>query len=154
MIPMFQTLFSSSNTDSIYKKLNIEEMQTILKTPEKYIIIHTLMYDYQDYILPGTVPDTREESIINEMLTRIDIPDKPIVIYGKNARDETPETKAKQLKSLGIHDISVYSGGMFEWLLLNEVYGHTEFPVQIQLQVQMNINHNKNPKIHDIWKYR
>lgn len=149
---MFQTLFTSSNTDSIYKKLNIEEMQTILKTPEKYIIIHTLMYEYQDCILPGTVPDTREESVINEMLTRIDIPDKPIVIYGKNARDETVEKKAKQLKSLGIHDISVYYGGMFEWLLLNEVYGYTEFPVQVQ--VQTNNTHNKNPKIHDIWKYR
>jgi len=142
---MFQSFFKET-----YKKINVEEMQTILRTPEKYIIIHTLTSEYQDYIIPGTVQDTREESVINEMLTRIDIPDKPIVIYGKNARDETPETKTKQLKSLGLHDLSIYSGGMFEWLLLNEVYGDTEFPVQ----VQTNHNHNKNPKIHDIWKYR
>jgi rhodanese-related sulfurtransferase len=117
-------------------------MQTILKTPEKYIIIHTLTSEYQDCLLPGTVPDTREESVINEMLTRVDIPDKPIVIYGKNARDKMPEKKAKQLQSLGIREISIYSGGIFEWLLLNEVYGDTEFPVE------------SRHKIHDIWKYR
>ena len=147
MIPMFQTFFTYSPSSETYKKINPEEMQTILKTPEKYIIIHTLTSEYQDYVIPGTVQDTREESVINEMLTRIDIPDKPIVIYGKNARDETLVTKANQLKSLGIHDISVYSGGMFEWLLLNEVYGPTEFPVKVQTD-------QTNTKIHDIWKYR
>jgi rhodanese-related sulfurtransferase len=140
---MFQTFFTSSS--ETYKKISVEEMQTILKTPAKYIIIHTLTSEYQDYVIPGTVQDTREESVINEMLTRIDIPDKPIVIYGKNARDETPETKAKQLKSLGIHDISVYSGGMFEWLLLNEVYGSDEFPIKVQTDQTI---------MHDIWKYR
>ena len=144
MIPMFQSFFGSSN--ETYKKISPAEMQTILKTPEKYIIIHTLTSEYQDYVIPGTVQDTREESVINEMLTRIDIPDKPIIIYGKNARDETVEVKANQLKSLGIHDISVYSGGMFEWLLLNEVYGHTEFPVKVQT--------DQIKKMHDIWKYR
>ena len=142
---MFQSFFTSST--EIHKKISPAEMQRILKTPEKYIIIHTLTSEYQDYVIPGTVQDTREESVINEMLTRIDIPDKPIVIYGKNARDETPETKAKQLKSLGIHDLSIYSGGMFEWLLLNEVYGPTEFPVKVQTD-------QTNQKIHDIWKYQ
>jgi len=142
---MFQSFFKET-----YQKISPEEMQTILKTPDKYIIIHTLTSEYQDYIIPGTVQDTREESIINEMLTRIDIPDKPIIVYGKNARDETPVTKTKQLKSLGLHDLSIYSGGMFEWLLLNEVYGDTEFPVQ----VQTNNHHHKHPKMHDIWKYQ
>ena len=144
MIPIFQSFFSSSSSNETYKKINIEEMQRILETPEKYIVIHTLNSEYQDSIIPGTVQDTREESIINEMLTRIDIPDKPIIVYGKNARDETPVTKVNQLKSLGFRDISIYSGGMFEWLLLNEVYGSNEFPVE---------NRSRN-KIHDIWKYR
>jgi hypothetical protein len=84
------------------------------------------------------------------MLTRVDIPDKPIVIYGKNARDETVEKKANQLKSLGIREISIYSGGMFEWLLLNEVYGDTEFPVQVQ-----TYHYPHQPqKMYDIWKYQ
>ena len=141
MIPIFQSFFS---TDQICKKISVEEMQRILETPEKYIVIHTLTSEYSDCVIPGTIEDMREESIINEMLTRIDIPDKPIIVYGKNARDETPEKKAKQLKSLGFHDISVYSGGMFEWLLLNELYGSNEFPVE---------NRGRN-KIYDIWKYR
>lgn len=144
---MFQTFFSSSET---YKKISPAEMQTILKTPEKYIMIHTLTSEYQDYVIPGTVQDTREESVINEMLNRIDIPDKPIIVYGKNVRDETPVTKANQLKSLGIREISIYSGGMFEWLLLNEVYGPTEFPVK----VQTDHYHHQPQKMHDIWKYQ
>jgi hypothetical protein len=30
--------------------------------------------------------------------------------------------------SLGINDVYVYSGGMFEWVLLQDIYGVSEFP--------------------------
>ena len=29
---------------------------------------------------------------------------------------------------LGFRDISIYCGGLFEWLLLQDVYGRSEFP--------------------------
>jgi hypothetical protein len=58
-------------------------------------------------LIPGTIPVEKEEAIINEMLNRVDIPDKPIVIYGKNAHDESPEKKYQQLKSLGIQEIYI-----------------------------------------------
>jgi hypothetical protein len=123
-------------------QFTLEDMQRALKTPEKYIIINTLTYEYHDCLIPGTVPDTKEESVINEMLNNFDQPDKPIIIYGKNSHDETPHTKWKQLRILGLSDIFIYGGGLFEWLLLHEVYGPSEFPI---------ISTSKMP---DIWKYR
>ena len=36
--------------------------------------------------------------------------------------------KYKQLLSLGFTNVSIYIGGMFEWLLLQEIYGEAPFP--------------------------
>ena len=36
--------------------------------------------------------------------------------------------KQKQLVSLGFKNVYIYLGGMFEWLLLQDVYGQKEFP--------------------------
>jgi hypothetical protein len=54
-------------------------------------------------------------------------------VYGKNSQDETPYKKAYQLKELGLKCVYVYTGGMFEWLLLQDVYGVKEFPTTKQL---------------------
>jgi hypothetical protein len=51
-----------------------------------------------------------------------------IVVYGKNAGDPNVEKKYQQLVSLGFSDIYIYSGGMFEWMLLQDIYGAREFP--------------------------
>jgi len=139
MIPIFHSIFSSKEP---YKKITLEDVQWILNRPDKYIIINTLPIEYQECLIPGTIPVEKEEAIINEMLNRIDIPDKPIVIYGKNTHDESPKKKYQQLKSLGIQEIYIYSSGMFEWLLLNDIYGSNEFPMLCP------------KKTVDIWKYR
>ena len=36
--------------------------------------------------------------------------------------------KYKQLISLGFSRVFIYSGGLFEWVLLQELYGENEFP--------------------------
>jgi len=51
-----------------------------------------------------------------------------IIIYGKNSNDEKIYKKYNQLISLGFYNIYLYVGGMFEWLLLQDIYGSTEFP--------------------------
>jgi hypothetical protein len=53
---------------------------------------------------------------------------KPIVIYGMNSADQSVETKYEQLIGLGFREIYIYGGGLFEWMLLQDVYGATEFP--------------------------
>jgi hypothetical protein len=56
-----------------------------------------------------------------------------LVIYGKNANDPTVDKKVKQLLGLGFVHIYVYPGGLFEWLLLQDVYGSDEFPTTKQV---------------------
>ena len=59
-----------------------------------------------------------------------------IVVYGKNCNDETAYNKYNYLKKCGFINIYLYSGGIFEWLLLNEIYGSENFPVNnIELDI-------------------
>ena len=45
-----------------------------------------------------------------------------------NCNDESIYKKYNQLQDLGFENIGVYVGGMFEWLLLQDVYGEDLFP--------------------------
>ena len=54
-----------------------------------------------------------------------------IIIYGKNSDDQTIYNKYDQLNKLGFYNIYLYSGGLFEWLLLQDIYGRDEFPTTI-----------------------
>ena len=65
----------------------------------------------------------------NKILYVYSEPDRPIIIYGKNSTDSSAIKKYDQLVKLGIKDVYIYYGGLFEWLLLNELYGNEEFPV-------------------------
>ena len=51
-----------------------------------------------------------------------------IIIYGRNSNDETIYKKYNQLFGLGFTNVYVYIGGLFEWLLLQDIYGTDEFP--------------------------
>jgi hypothetical protein len=51
-----------------------------------------------------------------------------IIVYGKNANDEKMYHKYNQLFSLGFYNTYLYLGGVFEWLLLQDIYGVKEFP--------------------------
>ena len=53
---------------------------------------------------------------------------KRIIIYGKNCNDETVNQRWQQLINLGFHNVFVYFGGMFEWLMLQDIYGKDLFP--------------------------
>ena len=37
--------------------------------------------------------------------------------------------KYNQLKKLGFSNVHIYFGGLFEWLLLREIYGDINFPI-------------------------
>ena len=45
-----------------------------------------------------------------------------------NCNDNNVLTKYYQLKKLGLNNIYVYLGGIFEWLLLQDIYGIENFP--------------------------
>jgi hypothetical protein len=118
-------MFWFSNDDIKY--FTFEDVQYCLCNRD-YIIINTLPLNDQDCLITNTINGNNEEKILNEMLYDTNIPDKKIIVYGKNLHDETTIKKINQLKSYGIKDIFVYKGGMFEWLLLQDIYGNTNFP--------------------------
>lgn len=123
---MFTEWFTTAS--NCYKKTNFEGIQNALKNPNDFIILNTLSVTEQYCLITGTIDALTEEKVINEMMENIEIPDKSIIIYGKNANDESTYIKYKQLRNLGITKINIYSGGIFEWLLLQDIYGNNYFP--------------------------
>jgi hypothetical protein len=126
-------MFSFFQKEKCYKKANFEDVQYALQHKHDFLIINTLSVSEQNCLIFGTMNALFEEKIINEMIYTIDIPDKPIIIYGKNANDDSPYIKYKQLNNLGIQNIKIYSGGLFEWLLLQDIYGNEPFPTTTKI---------------------
>jgi hypothetical protein len=113
------------NSQSI-KKINFEDMQTVIKNAEIYLIINTLPQSDQSCLIVNTILATEEEQLINKFLK--ENKNIRIIIYGKNCNDDTVQKKYQQLLSLGFCNIYVYNGGIFEWLILQDIYGKDLFP--------------------------
>ena len=125
------------NQQSI-QKLNFEDIQQIIKTPENYILINTLDKDLQECLIPNTINVNNEEIIINNLLSNDKT--KNIIIYGKNVNDPSIYERYEQLIKLGFNNLYIYPGGMFEWLCLQDIYSDDLFPT--------------NKKEMDILKYK
>ena len=108
------------------KKINFEDMQTIIKNPELYLLINTLSISEQNCLIINTTFAEEEEVIINKYMKQNK--NIRIIIYGKNCNDEKVQSRFQQLLSLGFYNIFIYPGGMFEWLMLQDIYGKDLFP--------------------------
>lgn len=113
------------NSQSI-QKINFEDMQTVYRNPEIYIIINTLPISEQGCLIINTIKPEQEESTINRYLQNNK--NIRIIIYGRNSNDETIIKKYNQLIGLGFMNVYVYTGGIFEWLVLQDIYGYDDFP--------------------------
>ena len=108
------------NSASI-KYINFEE---VINAPTT-VIINTLPISEQHCLIAGSIAGMDEELVINGLLkTNKGV---QIIVYGKNCADVGVVKKAMQLKTIGFSNVCVYGGGLFEWLLLQDVYGKTEF---------------------------
>ena len=114
--------------------IGFEDMKIAIQKPSRYIIINTFE---QDVIIKNTVRDADEERIINEQLNNYKSPDLPIIVYGRNSCDVSVEQKQTQLATLGLNEIYIYAGGLFEWLLLQDVYSADEFPTTNQIPIDI-----------------
>ena len=112
---------------SNYQKIGFEDVQYAIKTPEQFLLINTLSEKEQQCLLPNTVTADQEETVINHYLKK-GTKEVSIIVYGKNANDEKIYHKYNQLLSLGFYNTYLYLGGLFEWLLLQDIYGVKEFP--------------------------
>lgn len=108
---------------SSIKYINFEEV--LKATPATTIIINTLTVSEQNCLIVDTVPALDEETVVNELLKTNR--QMQIIVYGKNCTDLGVIKKATQLQTIGFSNVCVYGGGLFEWLLLQDIYGKTEF---------------------------
>lgn len=131
MIKSIQILFvhriKMGNTQSSNTKVNFEDIQYVLKIDDHCLLINTLNEREQDCLIPKTINASQEETMINKLL-QDNMKNIKIIVYGRNCNDENIYKKQSQLLSLGFYEVYVYVGGLFEWLMLQDIYGHVEFP--------------------------
>lgn len=108
-------------------KINFDDIRFLLRQKQgsNILLISTLPENQQDCLIKGTTPCYEEVSLINECIQKSQ--NVKIIIYGKNSNDETVYKKSEQLQSLGFSDVYIFTGGLFEWLLLQDIYGDDEF---------------------------
>jgi hypothetical protein len=99
--------------------------EDVKKTTEKnYILINTLPSTEQNCLIYNTVPIENEVTIVEQAIKNKSI----IIIYGYNTNDSTIYKKYKQIRQQLRHkNVFIYAGGMFEWLLMQDIYGKDEF---------------------------
>jgi hypothetical protein len=123
-------------------KINYEDVQDACKNAlnnknnngKKYAIINTMDKTWQSCLIQSTIPIQEEEEMINGILnnnnkhSNSNSNDITVIVYGTNSNDERIYSKYEQLVKLGIKNVFIYTGGMFEWLLLQDIYGRDLFP--------------------------
>lgn len=110
------------------KKSDYEDVLHAINNPQTHILINTLPVGEQSVLIKNTTPYSEEESVINQILTAYTMDSKTVVVYGKNANDASAEKKYWQISNLGFQHVFLYGGGLFEWLLLQDIYGDVNFP--------------------------
>jgi hypothetical protein len=107
-------------------KVNYHDMQNAIE--RKILIINTLKEEEQHCLIQTTCLASHEVKKINELLSQGLSPITHIFIYGRNVDDPLTVDKYIQLKKLGFRHVFMYTGGLFEWLLLQDIYGDVLFP--------------------------
>ena len=103
-------------------KINFESLQKIITSSNnEFLIISTLENDNQECLIKNTLSPNEEIENIK------------IVIYGENCSDSKVISKYNQLYKLGFTKLYVYIGGLYEWLLLQDIYGEDEFPTTTKI---------------------
>jgi len=108
-------------------KIGYEDFLYILKNPDKYNIISTLSAENQECLIKNTLSIQNENYIFDNYIKEQKFNIK-IIIYGSHSSDVSVDKKYKQLTEIGFNNIYIYTGGLFEWLLLQDIYGKNEFP--------------------------
>jgi hypothetical protein len=124
MLPNIYTWFQKKSI----RKIGFEDVKYAIAHPNQYILINTLPVSEQKCLIKTTLEWNLEEKLINEMMNQYTMNSRTFIIYGKNAVDDSVDKKYHQMNDLGFTELYIYSGGIFEWILLQDIYGDAEFP--------------------------
>ena len=106
--------------NSAIQRISFEDVQYAQASGQ--LIINTLPVSEQSMLISKTVSCDKEiQSVENAIRLK-----EPILIYGKHGNDDTIYVKYDQIKKLG-GKVYLYVGGLFEWLLLQDIYGAEHF---------------------------
>ena len=114
---------NTSSTISHY--VSYEDIQNDIQS-KRCVLLNTLTIQQQSCLIKNTLSLENEVSFMNKIINNHDY--DTIYIYGKNYMDISTNKKYEQLLSLGLKNVYIYAGGLFEWLLLQDIYGDEDFP--------------------------
>ena len=103
--------------NQITKKVSFQDIQ-YAQTNDHILIINTLPENEQQLVIYKTVLIQNEIAEVERAIQS----KNTIIIYGKNSSDESIYIKYNQISKLG-GNVYIYLGGLFEWLLLQDIYG-------------------------------
>jgi len=119
------------NQVSLIPKVSYEDIQMVVyrnsHVQHSTLLINTLPPSLQHCLIKTTVDIRFEERVVNTVIQKR--PDIMIIVYGKNSNDITILHKYEQLVKLGFMNVHIYTGGIFEWMLLHEIYGKDLFKI-------------------------
>lgn len=96
-----------------------------------HTIIHIMPPDQEMCLIKNTLSANKEIEVINQFIEQKQF-NKTILIYGKNMGDyNIILQRHNQIRNLGFTRVYIYLGGLFEWLLLQELYGTVNFPTSV-----------------------
>ena len=98
------------------QRINFEDIQFAQKNNS--LIINTLPSTEQSLLIAGTISCEKEIKAVEVAIQK----KESIFIYGRHCNDETIYLKYEQIRKLG-GKVYLYAGGLFEWLLLQDIYG-------------------------------
>jgi hypothetical protein len=105
-------------------KISYEDMKYCIQN--NVLIISVIKKEDENCLIKNTTTSFEEENIINDLYNKKTL-STIIIMYGYNCNDNNIVKKYKQLLELGFNNIYVYMGGLFEWLLLQDIYGKENF---------------------------
>jgi len=114
------------NSMSVTPTITFEDLQSAICDKEKTLIINTLDANMQSCLIAGTLNIETEVEVLNALMKKNT--EVRIIVYGMNSTDNTPQKKYEQLMKLGFYNVFIYRSGLFEWLLLQDIYGAELFP--------------------------
>jgi len=119
------------NQVSLIPKVSYEDIQMVvyrnMHVQHSTLLINTLPASLQHCLIKTTLDIRFEERVVNIFIEKN--PNIMIIVYGKNSNDITILHKYEQLVKLGFTNVHIYTGGIFEWMLLYEIYGKELFKI-------------------------
>ena len=114
--------------------LSFEDIQNVINNAKHYTIINILSENQQQCLIQNTMLIDLEVKTINQWVQLGKAHEHAIILYGKNSDDlSSLEKKRRELRVLGFLDVYIYLGGLFEWLLLQDIYGTELFATTSQV---------------------